>query len=222
MELTNEAKIKARALNGRNGNQVNLDDVAHRVHIIDGACWLWALRGGLDLSAADARSPEIFYRQIFDWSSPSEAEISLPESINQSVACRYPAAIEQIAAVGENLEAAKQGDMAAMENVMQALMSACIIITSDGELTPIPGNPSDSLYKIHMMVELNDKYWYRRGLHWGISVAANDDGTGARCYIQTTTGTPLKTACTKMWDEDYRRCDIAVDGFSQYHRVALG
>lgn len=220
MEISNNAKIAARNLNGRNGTIVNIDMVPFKDEIIAGSCWQWALKGGRLLAASDVKSPEQFYRNIFTWSG--EPEVSKPILINGESALNYPEAIEYFPMIGENLQNALNGDMAAQDIVRTALMSACIVITGEGAILPLQNNPSDSLYKIHMMVSLDGNDWYRRGLHWGISLASNDDGTGARCYIQTVTGQPLKTACDRMWDEHYRRCDIAVNGLSQSHVTALG
>ena len=220
MQISEKAKTAARKLNGRNGTVVNLDSVPFKEALIAGPCWQWALLGGRFMAASDRRSPEIFYRSIFNWSG--EPEVGKPASVNEESASHYPEADAYLKIIRDNLQNALKDDYAAQDTIRVALLSACISITSKETLVPTVDNPSRSLYKIHMMAPLDGNDWYRRGLHWGISLAANDDGSGARCYIQTVTGKPLRTACDKMWDEHFRRCDIAVEGLNENHVIALG
>ncbi len=220
MEISDEAKTAARKLNGRNGTVVNLDTVSFKVDIVAGPCWQWALLGGKFMAGSDLKSPEIFYRSIFNWSG--EAEVSKPASLNEENALNYPEADAYLKIIRQNLPNALKDDYVAQDTIRVALLSACIVITSKKTLIPTAANTSVSLYKIHMMVPLDGNDWYRRGLHWGVSLAANDDGSGARCYIQTVTGKPLRTACDKIWDEHFRRCDIAVEGLNENHVIALG
>ena len=221
MNLSPKAIAAARKLNGRDGSDVDLKAVPFRKEIIDGACWVWALRGGRSLSSINFKSPERFYRDIFNWKR-GEEEMSPPLSLNQDIVGNYLEAIEYISIVGENLNSAKRGNKLAQKKVKEALMSACLIVTSQKTLKPKAGNPIKSFYKLHMMTPPGPNSWFNRGLHWGLSISSNNDGGGSRCYIQTVTSAPLSTACTTMWDEHYEQTDIALEKFSDSMIVALG
>lgn len=174
-------------------------------HAIDlGACWNFALTGTvLDMTHAD--SPESICNDLFDIPiNPNVENVFVPDDEEDDVdfylyngvrptatVAAFPNCGLELAALRFNFVQASTGNLVAQ--TASRLAVASIIAKRNGLQ---PGVAND-LYQLHVRAQS----WFSWD-HFALSIKHSHPGR-PRIYIQKTTGatSPLKHACTDIWDE---------------------
>ena len=166
------------------------------------ACWNFALSGTV-LGMADPLSPAEIYEGangILDINNTV-----WPIVVNglqaTAIVANHPGCVAELATLNLHILNAIGGNIPAQNACQEALLG---ITARKNGLTP----GADDRYKIHMKATT----WYGWD-HWALSLRPTQPGP--RIYLQTTTGTPLKHACTTIWDEHLTGVDINIDSLHQ-------